>query len=108
MNDIGDKEIPIRISPDSIADINVEKELAAKRKKRAFHEEGWFYFIRIAAVCLCALGAFTVVLVYIWHLIAKECYCWLVPDRLTRIENAAIMIIVGVIGTLSASYFLKK
>lgn len=108
MNDRANREIPLRVSPDSISDASIEKELDAKRKQRAFREEGWFYYVRIGAVCVCAVGAFAVALTFIWHLIAPEKYCWLTPDRIAHIESAASMIIVGVIGTLSASYFLKK
>lgn len=83
-------------------------ELAEKRKRRDFSEEGWFYRVRVGALQLISLLSGAVIVVYWWHLLAPECCHWLSVGSLNRIERMAVTIIVGIVGTLSTSFFLKK
>ncbi len=86
----------------------LESELDEKRKRRDFSEEGWFYWVRIIAVGLIAFLSFSIIIIYWWHLIGYHEWRWLKGDELAHIEKTAIAIIVGVAGTLAATFFLKK
>ena len=85
-----------------------ERQLKKKRSERDFKEETWFYWMRVAAICTTAFFSFSILFVYWVHLVGVARWYWLDQAGLARIENMAITIIVGVAGTLSTSYFLKK
>lgn len=86
----------------------LERELDAKRKKRDFSEEGWFYWVRIIAVGVVAFLSLSIIIIYWWHLIGHESYKWLNKEEVIHIERTAVAIIVGIVGTLATTYFLKK
>ena len=86
----------------------LDAELDEKRKRRDFSEEIWFYWVRVGALWTTSILSLSVIGVYWWHLLAPEVWRWLSPENLDRIERMATTIIVGIVGTLSASFFLKK
>ena len=86
----------------------LEDELEAKRKKRDFSEEGWFYWVRIIAVGVVAVLSLSIIIIYWWHLVGYEPWRWLKDCEVIHIERAAITIVVGIVGTLATTYFLKK
>lgn len=86
----------------------LEEELEEKRKRRDFSEEGWFYRIRVGALWTTSTLSLSAIAVYWWHLLGPTCWHWLQDESLDRIERMATTIIVGIVGTLSAGFFLKK
>lgn len=86
----------------------LDAELDEKRKRRDFSEEKWFYWVRVGALGTTSILSLSVIGVYWWHLLAPEAWRWLSSGNLDRIERMATTIIVGIVGTLSASFFLKK
>lgn len=87
---------------------SLEEELEEKRKRRDFSEEGWFYWVRIIAVGVVAFLSLSIIIIYWWHLIGHESCKWLNKDEVIHIERTAVAIIVGIVGTLATTYFLKK
>lgn len=86
----------------------LDAELEERRKRRNFSEEGCFYWVRVTAVYLTAVIALAVLAIYWWHILGPECCRWLPSYDLERIERMGATIIVGIVGTLSVSFFLKK
>lgn len=86
----------------------IDAELNENRKWRDYHEETWLYWVRIIAICITAFLSFSVLSIYWWHLVGGASLRWLCLDDLNRIEKIAATIVVGIVGTLSASYFLQK
>lgn len=71
-------------------------------------EEWWLHYVRIGFLVLTVVVTAIIVLIYLWHLVAKHEWLWLSPENLSSLEKLAITIITGLILSLSTSYFLRK
>ncbi|MCR5813908.1 MAG: hypothetical protein K6G15_05415 [Desulfovibrio sp.] len=71
-------------------------------------EEWWLHYVRIGFLVLTVVVTTIIVLIYLWHLVAKHEWLWLSPENLSSLEKLAITIITGLILSLSTSYFFKK
>lgn len=87
---------------------DVDSELDAKRKRRNYNEETWFYWVRVIALCLISLCGFAIVATYIWHLIISPSYHWVTPEQLANLKDLAITVITGAVISQTTTYFLRK
>lgn len=78
------------------------------RDKMSFKEEVWFYCVRVAFLVISAVLTFSVVAVYMWHVVGPEKWRWLCDSDLTRLKDLAITIIVGLLMSTTTTYFFKR
>ena len=83
-------------------------EYGTKRRSMHFKEEVWFYWVRVGFLIVSAFGSFSVVLVYMWHLIGPSSCRWLCENELTKLKELALTIIVGLLMSVTTTYFFKK
>lgn len=83
-------------------------EYGKKRRSMHFKEEVWFYWVRVGFLIVSALGCLAVVFVYMWHLIGPNSYRWLCDSDLTKLKELALTIIVGLLMSVTTTYFFKK
>lgn len=83
-------------------------EYGRKRRKMHFQEDVWLYWVRIGFLIATSLGTFGVISVYMWHLVAPANWRWLCEPDIMKLKDLAITIIVGLVMSITTSYFFKK
>ncbi len=94
----------------SDGDCEADKDTPLADQKAAIqaNEEKWLYWVRLFFLILAVLITSSVVLIYLWHLCAPECLRWLKVADLTKIKDLATTIIVGLVLSISTTFFFKK
>ena len=87
---------------------DLDATLADQRKRRDFREENWFYRVRIGFLLGGAVAALVFIAVYLLHLLLPECLRWLSEPDVSRLEKAALTIIVGIVCSLATTYFFGR
>ncbi len=95
-------------SEDDECGSNNDEPLAKQRKAIQAKEEKWLSNIRMIFLCLAVSITTIVLIVYFWHLCAPECVRWLDNTDLIKIKDLATTIIVGLILSISTTFFFKK
>lgn len=83
-------------------------EYAPKRRFMLWREEVWLYWVRVGFLLVSALGSFSVISIYMWHLTAPQTWRWLCDADISKLKDLAITIIVGLIMSATTTYFFKK
>jgi hypothetical protein len=71
-------------------------------------EKVWLYRVRMSILGTTAVFTVVIVLVFLWNLIAPTSLRWLSIDDWERIKELSIAIIVGLLMSISTTYFFKK
>ena len=86
----------------------VDSPIEQQRKELSFREERWHYYTRILFLGIASFCTASVVLVFLFHLVAPESWRWLGADEVSRIRELAVAIIVGLVMSWTTSYFFKR
>lgn len=97
-------DIPV----DAASTDDIDKPYGKERAKLSYHEDRWFFWVRVIFLLVASLGTLSVVLVYLWHLAGPLSARWLPDADIIKLKDLAITIIVGLVMSVTTTYFFKK
>lgn len=99
-------------APSDLTTNGQEKEIdtpfAQKRQAMSYHEDRWFYWVRVGFLLLASVVSAAIVIIYLWHLVMPQNLRWLCDNDFSRLKDLALTIIVGIILSLTTTYFFNK
>lgn len=95
-------------STESACDEDIERPFTRERQRMSFREDVWFYWVRVGFLLFASLATLGVVSIYMLHLVIPVEWRWLCDSDMTRLKDLSLTIIVGLLMSVTTTYFFRK